>query len=175
MNWGPDKEILFFPVAEKCKDGTHTHTTFGWNAGWIVFVKILLIMCLGGAGGRKAIFLTQNRDCINYRRLLNVPRSYYQLTGEAVARLREEGLDRRITINAWLRFRITQLHGDFADYGKRWIATRAKQGPEVGLQGGGDFTVHRRHHPVPGPAGYRCSRDLHERLAWIIPAKQSHF
>lgn len=67
------------------------------------------------------------------------------------------------------------LHRDFADYGKCWIATRAKPGPEVSLQGGGDFTVHRRHHPVPRPAGYRCSRDLHDRLAWIIPAKQSHF
>lgn len=109
MNWGPDKEIIFFPVAEKCKNGTHTYNIR--LERWLNSVCENSIDNVPWWGGRKAIFLIQNRDCINYRRLLNVTRSYYQLTGEAVARLRDEGLDRRITINVWLRFHITVAQG----------------------------------------------------------------
>lgn len=152
------------------------HTTFGSNAGWIVFVEIQLIMCLGG--GKSYFHKTKQR----LYQLLKTVKSYpllFLTHWRGCCWIERGGIG-----SPNYEKRLTSLPRHRRTSGIRWGALKFRRAldcnqgeaqTEVSLQGGGDFTVHRWRHPVPRPAGWRCSRDLHERPAWVIPAKQSHF
>lgn len=104
---------------------------------------------------KKAIFLKQSRDCINYWRLLKLTRSYFLTHWRGCCCIKRGGIgslnyNKRST--SLPRHRCTGIRWGVLTFRRALDCNQGKAQTEVSLQGGGDFTVHRRRHPVPWPA-----------------------
>lgn len=170
MNRGPEEEIIFFSVTSEKR-----HTTLEMDAGWIVFMEILLMMCLEGFGG---YFLKTKQRLYQ---LLKTVKSDPLLSGAGeVDSLDWERRDRIAELRQMLDIASTSPSHS-ASPRRVAFSERVGLSPEWSADLGQPSGWKRFHCTQTMPScalarrEKRRLRNRHEGFAWIIPAKVTFY